>query len=111
VFDKGCSRGSEAFVIHAARNDLSWSRLGLMTGRRLGNAVARNFARRRIREAYRRLKADLPAGFDFVCIPRRVPRGDFREMTEELLRLFFKVLAVCEKREAESRPPPSAPRS
>jgi ribonuclease P protein component len=41
-------------------------RFGLVAGRRLGSAVIRNRAKRRLREAIR--AAGLPAGFDFVLI-------------------------------------------
>ncbi len=44
------------------------SRVGLVVGRRLGGAVARNRARRRIRHAL--AAADIPTGFDFVVIAR-----------------------------------------
>jgi ribonuclease P protein component len=41
-------------------------RFGLVTGRRIGSAVVRNRAKRRLREAIR--VAGLPEGFDFVVI-------------------------------------------
>ena len=41
-------------------------RIGLVAGRRIGNAVVRNRAKRRLREAIK--VANLPAGYDFVVI-------------------------------------------
>lgn len=41
-------------------------RFGLVTGRRIGSAVVRNRAKRRLREAIR--SAGLPVGYDFVII-------------------------------------------
>jgi ribonuclease P protein component len=41
-------------------------RYGLVTGRRIGSAVVRNRAKRRLREAIR--TAGLPEGYDFVVI-------------------------------------------
>jgi len=45
-------------------------RLGMAVSRRVGNAVTRNRIRRRIREAFRVLQHDLPAGYDLVVIAR-----------------------------------------
>jgi ribonuclease P protein component len=50
-------------------------RLGITASRRIGNAVQRNRARRLIREAFRAIFAELPAGLDVVVIVRR-PLGE-----------------------------------
>jgi ribonuclease P protein component len=50
-------------------------RLGITASRRIGNAVQRNRARRLIREAFRAVFAELPAGLDIVVIVRR-PLGE-----------------------------------
>jgi ribonuclease P protein component len=58
----------DVLVVYVAANGLAWSRLGLSVGKRVGGAVQRNYIRRRIREAFRRSKADLPGGLDIVCV-------------------------------------------
>ena len=50
-------------------------RLGITASRKIGGAVQRNRARRLIREAFRSVFADLPAGLDIVVIVRR-PLGE-----------------------------------
>jgi ribonuclease P protein component len=42
-----------------------------VVGRRVGNAVARNRVKRRVREWFRRTRADLPARTDWVVIARQ----------------------------------------
>lgn len=54
--------------MHIAENSLLVTRLGVSVSKRVGNAVVRNAVKRRLREAFRKKKADLPAGFDIVCI-------------------------------------------
>jgi ribonuclease P protein component len=46
------------------------SRSGFVVGRRIGNAVARNRVKRRLREAVRARYAGLASGFDLVWIAR-----------------------------------------
>lgn len=46
------------------------SGLGLVVSRRVGNAVARNQVKRRVREWFRRHREELPAGSDLVVIAR-----------------------------------------
>ena len=70
VFSGKCRRGDDVLVVYVAPNGLAFSRLGLSVGKRLGNAVRRNYLRRRIREAFRLHKTDLPIGLDIVCVAR-----------------------------------------
>ena len=64
-------------VVYVAPNDLGWSRLGLSVNKRIGNAVRRNYVRRRIREAFRTQKDALPKGLDIICVvqPKAAKRG------------------------------------
>jgi ribonuclease P protein component len=54
----------------ACDNDLGYDRLGLAASRKLGGAVARNRAKRLLREAFRRHKRRLARGADLVALPR-----------------------------------------
>lgn len=55
--------------------------------RRVGGAVDRNRARRRLREAYRRLQERFPEGIDVVFIGRSlVLTLPFPELLEEMRR-------------------------
>jgi len=75
-------------VVYVVPNELSWSRIGTSTSKRVGNAVCRNRIRRRVREAFRKNREHLPVGFDVVCIIR--PGADSRSVSlcQSLLRLF-----------------------
>jgi len=54
-----------------AQNLLSYSRIGIGVGRRFGNAVKRNRAKRLCRELFRLNKYRIPKGIDIVFIPRQ----------------------------------------
>lgn len=53
-------------TIFARPNDTGAPRLGLSVGRRVGGAVARGRIKRLLREAFRHLQHELPAGYDLV---------------------------------------------
>jgi len=57
-------------LVLSTRHDTA--RLGIVASRKLGHAVQRNRAKRRIRDLFRRHKPDLgTSGVDVVVIPRR----------------------------------------
>jgi ribonuclease P protein component len=51
-------------------NDLPVARIGVSASRSLGGAVQRNRAKRRLREAFRPVVAEIRAGWDLVVIAR-----------------------------------------
>ena len=70
AFAKGRRAGDDALVVYVVENMLGWSRLGLSISKKVGNAVRRNYIRRRIREAFRTSKSDLPANLDIICVAK-----------------------------------------
>ena len=54
----------------ASPNRERHSRFGVTVGRSLGSAVKRNRAKRRLREALRRLQADVLPGWDLILVAR-----------------------------------------
>jgi ribonuclease P protein component len=57
-------------VLVACRNDLDRTRLAVRAGRRLGGAVVRNRARRRLREGMRQLAPAIDPGWDLLLLAR-----------------------------------------
>ena len=57
------SAGDANLVVYVVANDLG--------SKRIGNAVDRHYVRRRIREAFRTSRDDLPTGVDIVCVAKQ----------------------------------------
>ena len=66
----GTTKAHPLFTVRFVRTDLSTTRFGLSTGRRLGGAVVRNRARRRLREALRAMAPAFQPGWDVLIIAR-----------------------------------------
>ena len=85
-------------VLYARPNRLGVNRVGITTGKKLGHAVVRNRARRRLREVYRINEAMFKPGYDIVVVARhRCIDGDFRKLTQGYLSLAEKAGILQEK--------------
>lgn len=83
----GLRAGDARLVVTARRNGLPHTRLGLAVGRRYGSAVHRNRAKRLLREAFRLIRRELPAGLDLICTPRAGARLTLAKCRESLRQL------------------------
>ena len=70
VYDKGRSWAHPLLVLIIRPNGLDFSRVGVTASRRVGGAVARNRAKRLLREAARRLYPQFGAGWDVMLVAR-----------------------------------------
>jgi len=61
---------SRHVILYALRNKEGFNRLGITTGKKVGNAVCRSRARRIIRAAWRENEMDAPVGLDIVIVAR-----------------------------------------
>jgi len=85
----GTSRSYPLMTARFRRTDLGVTRFGLATGRNLGTAVARNRARRRIREALRVMAPSFQPGWDVLIIARpAITAADHRALVAALARLL-----------------------
>jgi ribonuclease P protein component len=98
VFREGGSAGGGMLVVYARPNGLTWSRLGLSVGRKVGSAVLRSLARRRLREAFRRSKPALAVGFDYVCVARAACVQPGADVATELVALAKRAVRKAGRR-------------
>ena len=98
LYQKGASSAGSSMVLYCRKNKLGHNRLGLTASVKLGHAVVRNRARRRLREVCR-LNADkLSVGYDIVLVARgRTVTAPFPELTSAYLRLAKKLSLLKEE--------------
>lgn len=95
LYYKGRSAVSGCMVVYARPNRNAVNRLGITAGTKLGCAVKRNRARRRIKESYRALEPLLKTGYDVVIVARFPSIGSpYEPMKKEMLFLLTKLGVV-----------------
>ena len=75
LYQHGKAIVSPYMVIYVRKNRRTYNRFGVTAGKKVGNAVARNRAKRIIRQAYRENVDKLPVGMDLVTVARAAIGG------------------------------------
>ena len=92
LYNKGASAVSGSMVIYCRKNRLERNRLGVVSSVKLGHAVVRNRARRRLREVYRLNTDKLRQGYDIILVARkRTATMPWKELTDHFFRLCRKL--------------------
>jgi ribonuclease P protein component len=91
VFKRGARLSGRLFLLVVAQGRGRFDRLGLAVSRRVGGSVARNRAKRLLRESFRRLGPVSGAGIDVVAVAHKdlvsCSQAEVdRELRERLLR-------------------------
>lgn len=90
VWRQGASWSHPLMILRARPNGLPQSRVAFVVSKKVGGAVARNRAKRLMREAIRAKFLETVQGYDLVLIGRHsIPRASFVEVAsavDELLR-------------------------
>lgn len=71
VWAEGRAWAHPLFIVRGRPNGSERTRIGITASRKIGGSVQRNRARRLLREAARKLYADIVPGWDLVLIARR----------------------------------------
>lgn len=103
IYEQGVRIGDRCLSLIALPNDRPTSRLGLAVSKRCGNAVRRNSFKRRLREAFRLKKAELPSGMDFVVQPRADASLTLEDFQQSLMSLAKRAAKKLVARNPDSK--------
>ncbi len=92
LYQKGASAVGGGMVVYCRKNRLGRNRLGLTASTKLGHAVVRNRARRRLREVYRLNTPALKQGYDIILVARsRTLTASWKELNSTFQKLCRKL--------------------
>ncbi len=85
IFKRRCSVHVSALGLYIDANGLGFARLGVRIGKRAGRATQRVQARRRLREAFRRIQHELPP-MDYIAVIRTTTQSsaEYEEILAQL---------------------------
>jgi ribonuclease P protein component len=100
VYHNGKSYVNRLVVMHVLpRSPKHHTRVGFVTGKKIGCAVERNRCRRLMKEVYRLHQYELVDGYDIVLIGRSfLKEVGYQEAEQSILQLFRRAKVLTKKR-------------
>ncbi len=96
VFSIKNSASDQNVIIYIKFNTLQYNRLGIVIGKKVGNAVKRNRFKRIVREGFRIIDFMLDCTFDMVVLPRKPLNAELKS-TDIMKSMQILVLKLCRK--------------
>lgn len=101
AYHRGKSFVSPTIAVYINKNRLGKVRLGITAGKKIGNAVCRNRAKRVIYAAFRECEKNIATGFDFVIVARtRILSAKSTQVAKELNKIINSA-AFCKRTELD----------
>lgn len=98
-YERRATASNDWLLVYCCKNGLAWSRVGISVAKKWGKAHVRNRIRRLLREAFRLSKPDIPKGYDFILIPRRIQDATLQDFQDAVRKLTVQAARRCARDE------------
>ena len=97
LYSKGKSVVTPSLVMYCRKTNRAHNRLGVTVSTKLGHAVVRNRARRRLRELFRLSQGEMLQGYDVLLVARGKTARIHRHLRVQNLCLYAKAMLSVRK--------------
>lgn len=94
LYYRGKSKAGPTLVTYVMKNNGGFTRFGITTGKKVGNAVKRNRARRVIKAAFETLEGDIRGSYDIVFVARGKTSDVKMQVVQKEMRSQFHDLGL-----------------
>jgi ribonuclease P protein component len=95
IYKQGTAYRGRLFSVHAFPNEVGVPRLGLSVSKKVGNAVTRNFLRRRMREIFASIAEEGDGHVDLVISARPAAKDATFDALRAELNLALRKLGIA----------------
>lgn len=97
VYRRGKSLAARYFVLIYSRSKSDRIHVGFSVSKKIGNSVARNRVKRRLREAFRPMISEALPGYDLIFIARDAVREADFSAIESAMRYLMRKAGLLQK--------------
>ena len=96
AYKRGKGYVDSLVVMYVIKNRYGFTRFGITSSKKVGNAVKRNRARRVIRQSVRNIGFDMTQGYDIILVARAKTAYVKQQQVEAQLRILAKQAGLIE---------------
>ncbi|NLB51442.1 MAG: ribonuclease P protein component [Syntrophomonadaceae bacterium] len=95
IYQNGKKYLGRYLVVFILKNDLGINRFGIVTSKKIGNAIVRNKAKRRLRAVVDNNRFNLEQGYDFVLVSRPlISKVNYIQIEKDFISVMRKT-GIC----------------
>lgn len=96
AYKRGKGYVDSLLVMYVIKNRYGFTRFGITSSKKVGNAVKRNRARRVLRQSVRNIGFDMNGGYDIILVARAKTAYVKQQQVEAQLRVLAKQAGLIE---------------
>lgn len=91
IYQNGKKYLSKCLIVFVLKNDLGINRFGIVTSKKVGNAIKRNKAKRRLTALVEENRLNLQQGYDFILVSRPlISKTDYSQLEKDFVSVMRK---------------------